>query len=214
METPKNSSPETIKFRDYYHTADIVILAEDIGHGKHLQEILAFLDQFHNQLSGLFFEDTINRQSSFDRYIETGEIDDNLSYLFEGAKREGKDLQTETLALLDKAKQYGVPIICYDASKEQSDKSPKKAKHGHWFIKGECRDEDMFNNVQNYYQSHPGKYVIVIGSHHMTDENFEGNYKNFGPRMKEKFGDKCIAVKMSDSPDKEDIYDDVIVINS
>jgi hypothetical protein len=212
MEGLKIEKESGIQFKEYYQKANMVILAEAVGHGKHSEEIEAFLDKFHSQLNGLFIETPINHQKSYDRYFETGEIDSCLEETFEGALKEGKDLRASTLTLLDKVKQYGLVLICYDASKRQTETYSKRAKHGYYFIKGECRDEDMFTNVRDYYHDYPGKYVVLVGSNHIAGHNFGGNYPNFGERMKQEFGEQCTAIKMTNSDQgTESIYDDVVI---
>jgi hypothetical protein len=201
-------------FKDYFNKADIVVLAENIGHGKHSDTIIPFLEQFKKQIKGVFVELSIDLQPSIDTYMNTGEVNNKLEYLFQGALKEGKDLRAGTLALFDKAKELNIKVFCYDASKRETTEYNRRAKYGYWFIKGECRDEDMFNNVIDYYKTHSGKYLVIVGSHHMGNENFEGDYKNFGPRLKEELADKCVSVRMTNIENfkkNNDIYDDVLV---
>lgn len=211
MTSPEASGPEAIQFKNYFQTADVVILAES-EHGRYTEEISAFIDQFKDQLSGLLVEWSLDMQASIDKYIESGEVDADLLRSFVNGLKENKDLRSETLAIFDKAKECGVPVICFDALKERpNDPEMKIKKKGSWFIQGECRDEDMYTNVVNYYQNHPGKYVVVVGTQHLADRNFEGDNISFGPRIKSYLGDKCVAVKMSDSVEREPIYNDILV---
>lgn len=211
----ENINQETKRFKDYFETADIVVLGENIGHGKNQEVVRAFLDQFHDQISTLFIEFTVDLQEDVEKYLKTGEMGDNLKRTFAGARKEGKMLEKQTLTELDTAKTYGIEVICFDASKTSTQEYGRRAKTGYYFIKGECRDEDMFENVKAYQETHPGKAVVVIGGHHLTSHNFEGNFKNFGPRMTESFGDRCIFLGLGERKDKEEYplavkFEDVI----
>lgn len=207
-------SREKLTFKNYFEHADVVILAEGTGHGKHTHQVCAFIEQFSAQLKTVFLEFSISLQPSINAYIDHGIIDSELRGTFDRALREGKEIETGTLEILDTAKRYGVAIVCYDASKRKTAQYSKRARDGYYFIEGECRDEDMFRNVQDRVDAmKEGKYLVVIGSHHMTDENFEGDFDNFGERMMHKYNDRCAAVKLLNEPDNavETIYTDTIV---
>ncbi len=201
--------------KDYFKEADIVVLAEDVGHGKHTETILSFLDQFGPQLRGLLIEKSIDLQKSIDNYIQMGEVDAHLENLFKGALKEGKDLREETLVILDKAKELGISVICFDAAKKQSAVHNKRNDRGYWFIRGESRDDDMFENVKEQYESSNGKYVVVIGAGHTSQEASGRNQENFGQKMKEEFDDKCLVIRMAGvdriKSESTGIYDDVVV---
>ncbi len=185
-------------FKDYFGHADIVVLGEDIEHGSHDSTIMSFIESFGSQLKGIFVEISVSYQPSIDQYLETGIFDERLEDFFSGAEREGKMLKKSLLHLLGAAKERSIKVICYDASKEFSETTPTRARHGYYFLSGECRDEDMFSNVQTMTTRCPGKYLVIIGGHHLSHENFEGDFKNFGERIKEAFGSRCITVRMTD----------------
>ena len=198
-------------FKEYFRTADVVVLAEDKMHGIYEKEICAFLDQFNTLLNGVCIEFSPDIQKSFDTYIHTGVVDFDLENVLRGAFMEGKDIRLETLSLLDKARQYKLPIICFDARKEQSNECSKRSPTGGvWFIRGETRDEDMYTNIADYVTQFPGKYLVIVGAGHISAERFNGIHERFGPLMKKNFGEKCSIVKLTHSPDeKGGIYDDV-----
>lgn len=205
---------EKLEFKNYFERADIVVLGEDLRHGVHTETILAALEKFKDNIQGLFVELSVDLQPAIENYLKTGNVDKDLDYLFQGALEEGKDLRAGTLSILDKAAKIGIKVICYDAAEHKVDENYKRAKHGYWFIKSDCRDEEMFNNVNEYYQSHGGKYLVVIGGHHIGNENFEGDYKNFGPRLKDGFADRCVLVRMTRRGyvfQEKDAYDDTII---
>jgi hypothetical protein len=206
--------PERIIFKDYFENADIVVLAEDVGHGKHAEAILSFLDQYGDKMQGLFIELSSELQSSVDAYIREGTIDKGLNDLFEGASAEGKDLKEEMLSIFDKGKELNIKIICFDAAKTSTPEHYRRNADGYWFIKGECRDEDMFDCVDDYYKENAGKYLVVIGSNHTNNKKRADGFDNFGARLKAKFTGRCVIVRMTNSErakDGDNSYDDVVI---
>jgi hypothetical protein len=202
--------PEKIKFDDYYNEADMVVLAED-GHGKFDEEILTFVDQFQDVISTLFIELSVTLQPSIDAYIETGKITDDLDKHFSGCAKEGKDLKDGTLKLFDRAKEYGIEIVCYDASKKQTEQFPTRAREGYYFIKGESRDYDMTRNVTEHGNSR-GKSLVIIGAGHTNGSKDATGLDRFGERIKEKLGDKCLILKLTESDtEPEPLYKGSII---
>jgi hypothetical protein len=188
-------SSEKIEFKEYYQTADIVIFSEAV-HGIHKKEICLFLDHFHDVINGIFLEFTPDIQESFEVYLEQGVIDSQLQRVFDGAYAEGKEISHETLAILDKAREYELEIVCFDARKRRTDEFPRRSPTGGvWFVKGTNRDEDMYTNVKEYVARKPGKYLVIVGGGHISSEMFEGKYRRFGPLMAEHFGDRCTIIK-------------------
>lgn len=184
-------------FPDYFKQADIVILAEGDAHGAHAPAIVKFIDSFCDRVDGIFVEIPTDLQNSIDEYMRTGIVARNLELLFTGAANEGKEVREATLAVFDKARAKGLKVICFDASKTRTENARNPAKIGRYYLAGECRDEDMYSSVITYYDKHPGKYIIIVGDQHLRDQNIEGDFINFGPRMKIELGNKCTTLRMT-----------------
>jgi len=205
---------QSTELKDYFEKAEIVVLAET-HHGTHFETIMKFLDRFLPQINGVFFEMPVTYQSSFDLYMETGEIDKKLEKLFVDAEKEGKNIRS-LLLLLDKIKQFGKQAICIDSSKLLTEEYPRESTHGTYFLRGESRDEDMFNNVSLHYQTHPGKYLILAGAAHVGPKKHHGSGDDtMGSRLTKAFTDKLttIVVGTPEAMDEEEIdnYDEKII---
>lgn len=201
--------------KNYFERADIVALGET-GHGKHAEAVGAFLKQFGPVLTGIFVEFPVNEQPDTDHYMATGEIQGELRHTIEGARREGKDIEAQTRALLDGARTHQVPVFCIDSSKveteEYFDQIPRNL--GYYFSKTGTRNGDMSEAILAQYKKAPGKYVVIGGSWH-----FENGYDRLAhdstvsTRLREVLGEKYTNVLLvaGDTPtDNEVDYDDVV----
>ncbi|MFA7216464.1 MAG: hypothetical protein WC095_00560 [Candidatus Paceibacterota bacterium] len=178
---------------NYFEKADIVVLAENF-HGTHDEEIICVLDKHSDQIRGLFLELSVSYQSSVDLYMEKGEIDQSLERYFLGAQKESKDIRG-ILKMLDKLKELGKPVICIDSSKVAIDEYKTKSEHGYYFLRGESRDEDMSDNINNYYQENPGKYFVIVGGAHVEDgKHFRTGKDTLGTRLKNNLEEKYLTV--------------------
>jgi hypothetical protein len=181
---------------DLFEINDIVALGET--HGKDDEAILSFIEQFSSQLKGVFFEEPVNLQQAFDLFLETGEISDDLEDLFDGAKKEGKDIRDGILKLLTRLKELSLRVMCIDSSKIQTDEYNKKSQHGYYFLKGESRDEDMFNNIMNYYGNNPGKFLVICGANHLMEgKHFRTGKDTLGTRLKNVLPEKTESIILS-----------------
>lgn len=206
-------------FKDYFEHADIVTLGETSGHGNHTETIAAFLDTYGHTLSGICLELSRDLQADVDIYLADGMVTKRLQGLFDGAAEEGKPrVRKMILSALSFARKTGLSVMCYDAAKSNPDGSLAQAdkRGGHWFIRGECRDEDMFEYIKAMHAKRPGKYLVVIGGDHLSDANREGPYKNFGRRMREQYGSLYKAVRLTHSNEplpssfSQDAFDDIL----
>lgn len=82
-----------------------VIAIGETHHGQQksfFKELGNYLDQF----SGVFLEMPVSDQPSIDHYLNNGDFDDKLRGLIDGAKNEGKDIETTTRVILNYGKNY------------------------------------------------------------------------------------------------------------
>ncbi|MBI4427051.1 MAG: GNAT family N-acetyltransferase [Candidatus Magasanikbacteria bacterium] len=203
------------ELKDYFKKAEIVVLAET-HHGAHLETIMKFLNQFLSQINGIFFEIPVTYQSSFDLYMKTGETDEKLKKFFADAEREGKNIRGGLLLLLDKIKQFGKQAVCVDSSKLPTEEYPHKSRYGVYFLRGESRDEDMFDNISTYYQKHPGKYLVVAGATHVKQKkHHDSGDDTMGQRLTKLFTDKLTTILMGTSEaiaeEETSDYNEIIV---
>jgi hypothetical protein len=193
---------EGYKFPNYFEKTDLVILAET-WHGKHAKVILDFLNKFGPELKGLLFEMPVNIQSDIDQYLDSGLVGLWLRDMFDGAKKEGKEIEEELCGILDKVRALGIRVYCIDSAQVKIGDYNKKSSIGYYFLKGESRDEDMKNNICEIYQNNPGKYVAIVGGGHMEPE-FNAKKNPTAPI--------CLREKLDQSPLKG--YASVLLMNS
>ncbi len=203
------------QLENYFGKADIVVLAETF-HGTHDKTIISFLKKYLPILSGVFVEIPVNYQSSVDLYMETGTVDENLNGHFEGAEREGKNTRG-LLKIFNTVKASGKKIICIDSSKIQTSEYAKKSKLGYYFLRGNSRDEDMFNNINDYYNHNQGKYAVIAGERHIVKgKHFRSGEDTLGTRLNSAFLGKYISVVMGSTEtitDEERKDHDHVIIN-
>ena len=181
---------------DLFEINDIVALGE--RHGKDDETILSLLEQFSSKITAVFCEEPVSLQPSIDLYLKTGEISQELESLFNGAEKEGKNIRIGMLKILDRLKQYNIKIICVDSSKNKTDEYKNKSLQGHYYLKRESRDEDMFNNIMNYYRANSGKYVVICGASHLAEgEHLHGGNETLGTRLKKTMPDKIESIILS-----------------
>ncbi|MCX6717143.1 MAG: hypothetical protein NTU76_00495, partial [Candidatus Taylorbacteria bacterium] len=144
-------NPEKIWPENLFELNDIIALGEE--HGKDDKAILSLIEQFSPQIDGVFYEEPVNLQPSIDLYLSTGEISEDLESLFKGAEKEGKNIRNGMLKILDRLRELNIGVICIDSSKIQTDEYKTRSSNGYYFLRGESRDEDMFDNIMKYYQS-------------------------------------------------------------
>lgn len=211
---------ETPRFKQYFESADIVVLGETTRHGEQFKTVGALIEQFRGTIAGLCIEISRDLQEDIDAYLAHGAIHEPLARLFRGAAAEGKPLvETMVLHELDLARKYHIPVYCYDAAKQDKVGNLHRAHQagGFWFIAGACRDQDMFDYIVDLYTKRPGKYLVLIGGAHLSEHNREGDFKNFGRRMRDSFGTKYAAIRLAmgheplDDSFAPDAFNDTIV---
>lgn len=175
---------------------DIVLLGE--SHGKDNEAVLSLIEQFSLKINTVFYEKPVNLQPSIDLYFQTGRISDELEAYFDGAEKEGNNIRNGMLKIWDKLKELGIKVVCVDSSKVKTDEYKMRSPHGYYFLRGESRDEDMFNNIMEYYRTHPGKSVVVCGSNHLAEgKHFRSGKDTLGTRFKNTLPDKSESIILS-----------------
>jgi hypothetical protein len=152
---------------DLLEKRDIVVLGET-AHGRHYKTILDFFEKFGSHIDRIFLELPVDYQDSVDEYVSTGKVDEPLEAFFIGAEKEGKNVRG-LLKIFDKAKENGREIACFDSSKTKTEEYRHESKRGHYFLRGQSRDEDMLENVQRQYEQRPGKYLLIVGANHSQE---------------------------------------------
>ncbi len=157
-------------------------------HGTHelaLDEILKEIDRFKR----VFLEIPVNLQESVDLFLESNKVNDNLSDFLKGAQEEGKDVGKTLFLILKICRKTKKPVFCVDSSKVKTALYNKKSKHGFYFLSGESREEDMFNNIKKILENFKGKSFLLSGSVHIKyGINSVDNQKTLGQRLKEFLG--------------------------
>ncbi|KKQ35394.1 MAG: hypothetical protein US50_C0016G0024 [Candidatus Nomurabacteria bacterium GW2011_GWB1_37_5] len=172
---------------------EIIVLAEN-RHGLHDDVILTFLDKYLNFLDGVLLELPIDFQDSINTYVNSGKIDDKLERYFNGAEREGKNIRG-LLKIIDKVKKANKTLACIDSSKVQTSQYYTPSKHGYYFLKGESRNEDMFENINWYLNEKPGKYLIIAGAKHVEKgKHFRSGDDTLGARLENKYRGRYVAI--------------------
>lgn len=172
---------------------DVVVLAES-AHGTHDEEISRFLDAHLAEIDGAFFEIPVDYQTSVERFIATGEVDETLEGWFAGAEREGKNVRG-ILAHIARIAAAGKSVVCIDAAKSPFGEYARKADDGYYFLRGASRDEDMFAAIEQYRAAHPGKYLVIAGaSHVMDDTHHRTGVPTLGKQLANRFGDRYASV--------------------
>ena len=211
------SSRESYTFPNYFEKTDLVILAET-WHGKHAKVILDFLNKFGPELNGLMIEMPVNIQADIDQYLDSGLVGFWLRGMFDGAKKEGKEIEEEFCGILDKVKTLGIRVYCIDSAQVKIGDYNKKSSVGYYFLKGESRDDDMKNNICEIYQNNPGKYLAIVGSGHMEPE-FNAKINPTSPiclrqKMDQSSLSNYVSVLMKNKEEnitkESGLYDDVI----
>ncbi|MCX6785900.1 MAG: hypothetical protein NTZ18_03570 [Candidatus Komeilibacteria bacterium] len=180
---------------DLFKKFDIVILAES-RHGEHDDKIIKFLEQFINQIDGIFIELPINYQQFVDRYMTTGEVDQSLEDLFVGAEKEGKNTRG-LLAILDKIKAMQKSATCFDSSKIPQGEYQNPSNYGRYFLRGKSRDDDMFTVLQEYQQQNPGKYLLINGANHSAlGQHPQSGDVTLGQKLHDAYDEKFTEIVM------------------
>jgi hypothetical protein len=187
---------EKIWPENLFELNDIVALGEE--HGKDDEIILSLIEQFSSKIDGVFYEKPVNLQPSIDLYLRTGEISEDLDALFKGAEKEGKNIRNGILKILNRLRELNIKVICIDSSKIKTDEYKIKSPHGYYFLRGESRDEDMFNNIMRHYEANPGKYVVVCGANHLTEgEYFRSGKDTLGTKLSKAIPEKSESIILS-----------------
>lgn len=64
-------------------------------------------------------------------------------------------------------------------------------------MRGESRDEDMFDNIKTYYEKYPGKYFIITGAAHVDQgKHFRTGKDTLGERLKNDLSEKYLAINL------------------
>ncbi|MDA8611446.1 hypothetical protein N9L18_01110 [Candidatus Pacebacteria bacterium] len=154
-------------------------------HGTHNDEIKKVLNQSKN-INGIFLEMSVSFQKHFDEYIKTGIFSDRIEQYIRGASKEGNDIRNQLELIFNFSKDNNVPLIFIDSSKEEEGDYQKKSSIGNWYLKGESRDEDMFNTIKEYVEKSPGGYVLFAGSNHLVNGvHGRSNSVSLGQRLKD-----------------------------
>jgi hypothetical protein len=153
-------------------------------HGTHKKEILSVLSE--SNFDAIFYELPSDFKEFVDSYIETGIFSDRLERYIEGASREGNDVRGNLELLFDYSKDNNVPIICIDSSKTKTNEYNNESQIGKWYLKGESRDEDMFNNVKDYLEDNSGNFLLIAGINHLKDDiHFRSKTGTLGKRLRD-----------------------------
>ena len=157
-------------------------------HGANLDKIKEILENRDN-LSGIFLEHPINYQGSINSYLQNKKVDEKLQGFWGRCIKEGNDIKSVDMYLLDFSFERKIPVVCIDSSKIQTDEYNKKSDIGHWFLRGESRDEDMFENIVRTYHEEE-EWIILCGAGHLiTEIHPRSGKKTLGTRLKERFGE-------------------------
>jgi hypothetical protein len=212
---PENTK-EAFKVKNFFEKADIVVLAES-AHGTHDETILEIIKACEGELDGIFEEVRANYQPSVNTYIETGKVDERLERFFIGARAEGQDIRG-MLRVFDRARELGIPVICIDSSGVRTPEY--NHNNGCYFLRGESRDEDMAQNIRNYYSQHPGKYLVIAGAAHVEKrKHFKTGLDTLESYLVEMYPDNTHSVlmvsqrgkKYAEEAIKRNSFDDVVV---
>jgi hypothetical protein len=163
----------------------ITLLGES-HHGKHLDQIKNILSN-PPKLDKIFLELPISHQPSINHYLNNSEVDTTLDKTFSNTLKEGNNIKDTILFILDLAKEKNISVLCIDSSKIKTQKYNKVSPHGKWFLKGESRDEDMFNAfIENYKKNE--NVAVICGANHLSEGlHFRTGLETFGTKMKNKF---------------------------
>ena len=158
-------------------------------HGANLDKIKEILENRDN-LSGIFLEHPINYQGSINSYLQNKKVDEKLQGFWGRCIKEGNDIKSVDMYLLDFSFERKIPVVCVDSSKTQTDEYNKKSDIGYWFLRGESRDEDVFENIIRTY--HEGEeWIVLCGAGHLiTGINPRSGKKTLEARLKERFGEE------------------------
>lgn len=170
--------------------AKLVALGET-HHGSHNKEIEELALKM-GPIEGIFFELPINFQPLMNEFVKTGKIGERLERLVAGAAREGKSIKGsfETIRKLALTKQC--LVYCYDSIKEQMGEYKKVSPFGHYFLRGNSRDEDMAENVLRIIGKKDGKWLLIGGCEHTKyGRHFRSGEATLGSRLREKLGAIC-----------------------
>lgn len=169
-------------------------------HGTHdavISEIAHYLTGF----SKVLLEKPISMQPDIDEYLGTGRVSERLESHFQNAAKEGKNIRTTLLAILDSAKQNSLPVFCVDSSKVKTEEYSNESLVGRYFLRGASRDEDMFTNIQKLIEENDKGIFFGGFQHLMNGIHFRSGELTLGSRLHEKYGDKfysCAMYKLKD----------------
>ncbi|MBI4158534.1 MAG: hypothetical protein HY505_02885 [Candidatus Yanofskybacteria bacterium] len=165
-----------------------ILALGEAPHGANLDEIKKNLESRDN-LSGIFLEHPVNYQDSINSYLQNKNLDEKIRGFWERCAKGGNDIKDIDMYILDFAFDRKIPVVCIDSSKTQTDEYNKKSNIGYWFLRGESRDEDMFENIIKIYNKNE-EWVVLCGATHLTTEiHPRSGLKTLGARLKEKFGE-------------------------
>jgi|GEM_PF-5645244 len=116
----------------------------------------------------LYLEKDQNYQSQVDRYLETGEYQEELkSYLsFFEAYWDGGE---QTVLILEAARKYGLEVRFID----QPGLPFSFFERDQLVLRGKDRDEHMFLNIKDHQKFFPEKYAVVTGYSHAAISMYE-----------------------------------------
>ena len=167
-------------------------------HGTHLDKIKEILNRYEN-LSGIFLEHPVDFQSSVNSYLQNKKVDEKLQGFWERCLKEGNDIKNIDIYLFDLALEKKIPVICIDSSKTKTDEYNNKSDIGYWFLRGESRDEDMFENIIGKYKDEETWVVLCGATHLITEIHPRTHKKTLGFRLKERFGNEFSYLVLNQS---------------
>lgn len=135
-------------------------------HGNHKVTLEIILKEI-NKFGQVFLEMPINLQKSVDTFLVSNKIDPDFSDFLKGAQEEGKEVKETLFSILKACKKSNKPVFCVDSSKIKTKLYNKKSKYGFYFLSGNSREEDMFNNIKKVLENSKGKSFLLGGSTHI-----------------------------------------------
>lgn len=167
-------------------------------HGQHdrpLGEILNFL----KPIKKFFLEEPIDCQSPIDEFLKTGRLGERLERQLAGAAEEGKNVRDTFELARQTALANNCSIVCVDSSKTKTGEYQKASPVGHYFLKAGSRDEDMANNIFDYFFQNQvgkeGRSVFLGGSQHLKyGHHFRSGEITLGSRLSKELDEGFVNV--------------------
>lgn len=160
-----------------------ILALGETHHGTHNKEIESVLNS--GKFDGIFFEFPNDFKKYVDLYMETGIFPERIERYIKGASKESNDVRSNLELIFGYSRDNGVPVICIDSSKTKTEKYKNESKIGKWYLSGESRDEDMFNNILDYLKDNSGNFLLIAGANHLKDDiHFRSSSETLGKRLR------------------------------